>query len=181
MDKIAEFNQLFVDGMYKKYLKKRFGIYSPGRDITIIESGNKILYDMQSYMDISSSYENTYRWDCRTIYQDICKPCDLKYCPPRSTGSTGQDNSTSTLPSIPPIEVIVGTSEAVAAKVIAGTNFIKNIVYKGRYVEVFRNNINLPSIDPNNGDEYFTKVITSDTIILRSSLIDGELIKIKVL
>jgi len=80
-----------------------------------------------------------------------------------------------------PIEVIVGTPEATQAGVIEGASTIQSISFIGRYVEIFRNDINVHGFDYMDGNTYFLKQEGSDTIWLSTALVIGESIKIKIL
>lgn len=83
--------------------------------------------------------------------------------------------------SVSPLEVKVGSSEAIAAGIIAGSTTIVNSLYANRDLEISRTNINLYTKDFGDGDAYFTKPYGSDTVILSVPLYAGEIIKIKIL
>lgn len=80
-----------------------------------------------------------------------------------------------------PIEVIVGSDEAKRANIFEGANTIQSPSFIGRYVEIFRNDINVHGFDYMDGQIYFLKPENSDTIWLNAALVLGESLKIKIL
>lgn len=187
MDK-DKVNQHFVDYHYNEYLQKRFGINACSRKKDRVILFNQVVVSA-AYQDISSPVlaDRLLMNDCKRLVAAI--PLDLSvfdyyYDPTYSSESTIPNAPIVVIPpllSIPPIEVIVGTPEAIAAGIIVGHLTIINDDYAGKWVEVFRNNINLPSINPGDGNGYFTKVLISTIITLSTPLADTEIIKIKVI
>lgn len=181
-------NQGYVDQLYSKYLAKRYGINScvAIQDFDLMD-GQKILSDRSNYMDISSP-----NLQDQTLMLNVNKPTWVEYI--SSLPNTSVSSNQYVVPIAPiscsvinppaifhPIEVIVGSPQAIVLNILAETTTIYNLFFFNQYVEVFRNNINLPSIDPQTGDGYFTKDFSSYTITLSNVLKTGEIIKIKII
>lgn len=186
-NKFQSINQSFVDFNYNLYLQKRFGINSCTRSKDhVILYNQKVLGDLTNYSDVSSPVadDRTLINDCKriTILENAGALWSEKEC---TTPSTQISQPVIIIPtpvsSIPPIEVKVGSAEAIAVGVIEGNTTIINNDYVNRYVEIFRGNTNLPSRDPETGDAFFTKILNSSTINLSSALVVNEWIKIKVI
>lgn len=78
------------------------------------------------------------------------------------------------------IEVVIGSAAADALGLVDGETVYTDVTMTNRQVEVERNGLPLPSI-PWNGNDHFTKVFAEDHLEFANGLIDGELIKIKIL
>lgn len=187
-NKTDQINHDYVRSHYTRLLKKRFGINSCVilNDFGVLLN-KKILSDKSNYRDITSPVVTD-----RILNYD-CKDCQTTVF----TGNNWRDNyhnlpqpiipivpPITIIPvplSVPPIEVKVGSAEALRLNILAGSGTIENDLFVGKYVEIFRNNINLPSIDYEDGSAFFTKSLNSKIIILSVALFDGEFIKIKVI
>lgn len=79
-------------------------------------------------------------------------------------------------------QVVVGTTETVsgiqADSSIVTSNAFANI--PDTDFEIIRGNIPLPSIDPLDGSNYFTKVTSNNYILFNTPLVAGEYLKIKI-
>lgn len=78
-------------------------------------------------------------------------------------------------------EVIVGTAEAITG-ITAGSSIITSNVFAGfedTDFEIIRGNVPIPSIDPLDGSNFFTKVKTNNYLQLSTPLFAGEYLKIK--
>lgn len=188
-NKTININTTFVDGFYAKYLQKRFGINSCSRQDNSPQLFNKkILSDITMYRDISSPVindrliENSCRrvFGTNTIETNWPENYYNRTCPP-------PNRSINTIPSVilpvnfRPIEVTVGTQQAINMGIIDGNTTIFNENFANRDVEIFRGNINVAYNDPQNGDSFFTKDFESPIITLSIALILTERIKIKIL
>jgi len=74
------------------------------------------------------------------------------------------------------LEVIVGIDDGAGFE---GELEITNANFAGVKVEVTRGGLPLPSINPQDGGQYFTKPLPSDTVLFSSALVYGEYLKIK--
>lgn len=183
-------NQEYVDQLYNRYLSKSFGINSCTTQFDmVLLDGQKILLDRANYMDISSPNNqdqifmlnpNQPTWaeyisSLPNTQENLFNKSTLYSVP------TAPKNNSIVSNIFPPIEVVVGSSQATILNILPDTTTISNNSFFNQYVEIFRNNINLPSIDPGSGDGYFTKDFSSYTINLSSPLRIGEIIKIKII
>ena len=191
MDNNTEsFNQGYVDQLYSNYLAKRYGINSCGvaKDLTLL-NGQKILSDRSNYINKSSPNpqdqifmlnRNQATW--AGYISSLPNPNSNSPCNHSSyVVPTAQNNTLNPQNVFAPIEVIIGSPQANILNILPDTLTIYNQSFFNQYVEIFRNNINLPSIDPGTGDGYFNKDFASYTINLSSNLKIGEIIKIKII
>lgn len=145
----------FADAIYLTYLQKRYGINSckPKPNIKLL------LNDLH-------------------IATDVLKACNsFSYC------------AVSVDPVITPevpivsggklfISVREGTTEATALGLVQGAVTFQNDLLAGNYVVVIKGSIPLPANNPNNGGEYYTKLINDDFITFSDPILPGELILI---
>lgn len=77
------------------------------------------------------------------------------------------------------IEVVIGTADAIALNLVDGATVYTNANIANRQVEVERELQSIPSL-PWNANTYFTKVLANNFLTLSDPLIDGQIIKIKI-
>lgn len=89
------------------------------------------------------------------------------------------DCGSSSTPIVPfVLDVIAGTSEAIAAGIVVGATTFTNSLIANNYVQVFRGNVWVSGKDPLNGNQFYTKTYLSDTITFSTPIQDTEEIAI---
>ncbi len=78
-------------------------------------------------------------------------------------------------------EVVIGTPEAIAARLYAGAYSFQDPRMVNRNMQLQRGEKIIPGIDPLNGNDYYTKNFTSDTSNFFSPLANGEYVKINLI
>jgi hypothetical protein len=91
----------------------------------------------------------------------------------------GNSTGTTVTPTIQTTK-INGVVGAVGSPFVVGTTYFNNAMI-GYPVLVYRNKLMEPDTDPGNGDSFFTKTLSSNTITFSSALTAGELIQIIIL
>jgi len=76
------------------------------------------------------------------------------------------------------VPVVTGSTATVTG-ITAGSLSVVCAGFKGLRVRMFRGNLHMPGLDPQDGSYFFTKDISSDIITLNAALIAGEFIHIE--
>lgn len=76
------------------------------------------------------------------------------------------------------LDVVAGSAEAIASGVVVGATTFINSAIANKYVQVFRGAMWVPSKDPLNGNQFYTKTYLSDTITFSTPIQDTEEIAI---
>lgn len=91
----------------------------------------------------------------------------------------GGGGSTDTTPFY--IEVVAGQPSASAVGIIVGNNTFTNTAIADKYIQVVRQGVVIPGINPLNGGPYYTKIFTSNTLLFSTPIEDEEVIRINTL
>lgn len=184
-------NQSFVTHHYLNLLQKRFGINAcTTKKEEVLLYNKKVVVDWSNYTDKSTPIiaDRLIVNDCKNIVKtsinmwgdDYYK--NKPYVPISNTSLNSPVTSVVPIATvIPPIEVKVGTPKAIINGIVEDSLIISNPAFINKWVEIFRNNINVPSVDQEDGNSFFTKSLESSNIVLSTKLIIGEWIKIKVI